>query len=300
MRVPDSEDGGSWRDPSQVSARRSFALLVLGAAAGLTLAAFALFTARGTSTLVVPPEDVALVNQQPLSRSDYLIQLQTLFGTDLAHATSEQRQKVLDDMIREELYVQRGKELDVAATDPEVRSAMVNAVELEISQDAITSQPSESALRDYYAAHRERYATEGVMTVRDLVFARGSILVGRAREALTRQPITPDLLSQWGGADSGKTAPEDFYFAAKIHLGDRLFEAARTLADGALSPDISLDDGIHILYMEKNVRPTLPSFSAVRDQVLSDFRNEAIVHLRTRDEAFLRKRANVLISDDVR
>ena len=44
-------------------------------------------------------------------------------------------------MIREELFVQRGKELDVASTDPEVRAAMVNSVELEIAADAITSQP---------------------------------------------------------------------------------------------------------------------------------------------------------------
>ena len=298
MRAPDSED--PWRDPARVSAKRSLALMVLGAVAGLMLAGYALFTARGTSTLVVPPEDVALVNQQPISRSDYLIQLQTLFGTDLAHATREQRKKVLDDMIREELFVQRGKELDVASTDPEVRSAMVNAVELEISQDAITSQPSESALRDYYAAHRERYATEGVMTVRDLVFPRDPAVLGAAREALKTHPMTPALPAQLRGADSGKTGPEEFYFAAKIHLGDRLFEAARTLADGDFSPDIPLDDGVHILYMEKNVRPTQSTFSAVRDQVLSDFRNDAIAHWRMGDESFLRKRANVLISDDVR
>ena len=73
---------------------------------------------------------------------------------DLRHATVDEREKVLDDMIREELLVQRGKELDVASTDPEVRSALVNAVELEIAADAITSQPNEAKLRAYYEAHR--------------------------------------------------------------------------------------------------------------------------------------------------
>jgi hypothetical protein len=33
---------------------------------------------------------------------------------------------------------------------------------------------------------------------------------------------------------------------------------------------------------------------------LTDYRNEAIGHLRLGDETFLRKRANVLIADDVR
>jgi hypothetical protein len=62
------------------------------------MAGYSLFTARGTSTLIVAPEDVALVNQQPVARSDYLLQLQTLYGADLAHATAAQRHQVLDDM----------------------------------------------------------------------------------------------------------------------------------------------------------------------------------------------------------
>src|SRR5580692_9384828 len=83
---------------------RSFVLMGGGALLGLLMAGYSLFTARGTSTLIVPPEDVALVNQQPISRSDYLQQLQTLYGVDLQHATAEQRRRVLDDMIREELF----------------------------------------------------------------------------------------------------------------------------------------------------------------------------------------------------
>src|ERR1700691_5757654 len=150
---------------------RSFVLMGGGALLGLLMAGYSLFTARGTSTLAVPPEDVALVNQQPISRSDYLQQLQTLYSVDLGHATAAQRRRVLEDMIREELFVQRGKELDVASTDPDVRSAMVNSVEQEIAADALTAQPSEVQLRGYYPAHRARYASEGVMNVRDYVFA---------------------------------------------------------------------------------------------------------------------------------
>jgi hypothetical protein len=68
-----------------VSNRRSFVFMGCGALLGLLMAGYALFTARGTSTLIVPAEDVALVNQQPISRSDLLLQqLQTLFGVDSA------------------------------------------------------------------------------------------------------------------------------------------------------------------------------------------------------------------------
>jgi hypothetical protein len=288
-------------NPGEVSNRRSFALMACGALAGLVMAGYALFTARGTSTLFVPAEDVALVNQQPISRSDYLQQLQTLYGVDLQHATAPQRRKVLDDMIREELFVQRGKELDVASIDPDVRGAMVNSVELEIAADAITAQPTEAQLRQYYDAHHAVYASEGIMTVRDLGFGAGAMAAAaQAVETLKSTPPTPELLAQWHARDSGKVADEEFYFAAKIHLGDALFEVARGLADGAASAPLDRPDGVHVLYMVRNKKPIPLDFAAARDRVLNDYRNEAIGHLRTGDEAFLRKRANVLIADDVR
>jgi parvulin-like peptidyl-prolyl isomerase len=292
-------EAASWRDLAQVSSKRSFFLAICGAGIGLLLAGYALFTARGTSTLMVPAEDVALVNQQPLSRSDYLLQLQSLYNVEFSHATREQRQKVLNDMIREELFVQRGKELDVASTDPDVRNAMVNAVELEIASDAITSQPTEAGLRSYYQAHPERYASEGIMTLQDYVFPANGAAV-QAIEALEIQAPTADLISRFGGKSSGKAGDEEFYFAAKIHLGDRLFEAARSLPRGGVSAPIEMLNGIHVLYMERNVEPVLLDFAAARDKVLSDYRNERIRQLTTGDEAFLRKRANILIGDDLR
>jgi hypothetical protein len=285
----------------RANSRRSFVFMGCGALLGLMMAGYSLFTARGTSTLSVPPEDVALVNQQPISRSDYLLQLQTLYGVDLRHATAAQRRKVLDDMIREELFVQRGKELDVASTDPDVRAAMVNSVEMEIAADAVTSQPTETQLRAYYALHRARYASEGSMTMRDYVFPPGeSKAAAEAAEALKKMPPTPALLARWHGSDSGKVADEEFYFAAKIHLGEPLFETARNLPDGGVSAPIARADAIHVLYMFRNKKPVPFDFDAARDQVLTDYRNDAIGHLRTGDEAFLRKRANVLIADDVR
>jgi hypothetical protein len=52
--------------------------------------------------------------------------------------------------------------------------------------------------------------------------------------------------------------------------------------------------------MVKNRKPATFDFARARDQVLTDYRNEAIAHLRSGDEAFLRKRATVLVADDVR
>jgi hypothetical protein len=106
-------------------------------------------------------------------------------------------------MIREELFVQRGKELDLASTDPDVRAALVNAVELEIAADAITDQPIEAALRVYYSSHRERYAGEGLMSLHDLVFpANERTAAAQAAEILKTQAPIPALLARLHAKES--------------------------------------------------------------------------------------------------
>ena len=301
MAIDQKSEHAPWRDPSQISSARSFVLMAAGVLIGLILAGYSLFTARSASTLIVPAEDVALVNQQPVSRADYLALLQTLYGVDFSHATQDQRRKVLDDMIREELFVQRGKELDVASTDPDVRSALVNAVELEIAENALTSQPSEAALRQFFETHQERYVSEGVMRVRDLVFPTSALgELPHDPQALKRAVTDAQTLAHLNGRDSGKTKGEEFYFAAKIHLGDELFAAARDLGNGEASRPIQLSDGIHVLDMEQNRHPVPFGFTAAHAQVLSDYRNQAVDKLKLSGESFLRKRANVLIADDLR
>jgi parvulin-like peptidyl-prolyl isomerase len=290
---------GSWRDPNQVSFNRSIALSASAALIGLVIAGAGLFTAKGTSTFVVPPEDVALVNQQPITRTDFFAQLRSLYAIEPSQATPDQRRKVLDDMIREELFVQRGKELDVASVDPDVRTAMVAAVEQGIAADAVTSQPSEAALRAYYAAHQDRYASEGRITARDFVFPDAAS-AARASAAAHAGAAIDQAASNAGGRDTQKTHGEEFYFAAKIHLGDELFAAARQLAAGAVSAPIAQADGVHLIFVAANTPPQVRSYNAARDEVLNDDRQAAVNRLETQGASFLRKRAHILIASDLR
>ena len=273
----------SWRNLARVSFSRSVTLASIGAVIGLVMAGFALFTARGTSTLIVPPEDVALVNQQPIVRSDYQALLRTLYGVAESQATPRQRQRVLDDMIQEELLVQRGLELDVAAFDPDVRSAMVSAVEQSVAADAVSRQPKEADLKAFYDAHQARYANEGVMTLKDLVF-----------------PSAEAAATGLRGRDSGKVDGAEYYFAAKIHLGEPLFDIAQRLSSGGVSAPVALPDGVHVLHMIENRTPVARDFDAARAQVLNDYTQQAIKRLQDRQAQFLRKRANILVAKDLR
>jgi parvulin-like peptidyl-prolyl isomerase len=283
----------------RVSIRRSLILLAVGAFIGLALAGYALFTAKGTSTLVVPAEYVALVNQQPISRIDFAAQLQTLYAVDLAHSTRRQRQTVLDGMIREELFVQRGKELDVASVDADVRAATVAAVGQIVAADAIAALPTDVQLRAYYGAHRQDYASEGTILARDLVFANQAD-AARAALTLSKEALTPGLVERLHAKPSGKLDGEEFYFAARIHLGEALFNAAHALPDGGVSSPVAAKDGYHVIIMCKNTKPLPFAFEEIRGEVLTDYRTDKIARMQADENRFLRKRSNILIAGDMR
>jgi parvulin-like peptidyl-prolyl isomerase len=288
-----------WRDPAGVSFTRSISLSAAAAVIGLIIAGAGLFTAKGTSTFLVPPEDVALVNQQPIARTDYLAQLRTLYGEDPSQTTLQQRRQVLNDMIREELFVQRGKELDVASADPDVRTAMVAAVEQSVAADAMTSQPGEADLQAYYLGHKDRYAGEGTLAVRDLLFASPEA-ARQAAQALRAGAAVNSVLTRTGGRDTQHVHGDEFYFAAQIHLGAPLFEAARRLSAGQVSAPIVQPDGVHLLVVGKNEPPVVRTYETARDAVLNDYRAASIDRLQAKSASFLRKRANILIAKDLR
>src|ERR1700685_3912784 len=143
-------------------------LLASGALIGLLIAGYGLFTAKGTRSHGVPPEAIALVNQRQILRSDFMTQAEAQFTVPFSQTTPEQRHKVLEDMINEELMMQRGLEIDLPSYDPDVRNALVAGVELEVTADVLAQQPTAEELHAYYEQHKDKYSSEGVMQLRDL------------------------------------------------------------------------------------------------------------------------------------
>ncbi len=162
---PAARSGGGFWDFKQVSPLRSMVCFGFASALGLGIAGFGLFTAKGTVTHVVPPENVALVNQRPILRTDFIAQAEAELGKPFTEATTEERLKVLDEMLREELFVQRGLELDFPGTDPDTRTALVAAVEQQVVADVTTHQPSDAELMKYFEDNRANYSTEGTMAL---------------------------------------------------------------------------------------------------------------------------------------
>ena len=293
----EGKPGSAFWNVRRPDARRSLVLCGVGALVGLVIAGFGLFTAQGTRTFVVPAEDAATVNNSPILRADVIGQLRALDDVSLSQATLAQKHKVLDDMIREELYVQRGVELGAPGDDIDVRQALVAGTEAAVSQDALTSRPSEAELRAWYDAHRDTYSGEGQMTVEDFV-SPGSTAQAAAIVTALRAGAAPASLNL---ASSKRVADDaEFYFAARIHLGERLVAVARTLRDGQVSDAIAQPDGVHILMMRHNQPPLPTRYEEAHDRVLRDFLNAKVARLQAGNARFLRRRADIKIAPDFR
>ena len=128
------------------------------------------------------------MNQRPVLRSDFVTQLESETGESFEQATRAEKLKVLDEMIREELLVQRGLELDFAETDQMTRNALAMAMDQQALAEATTSQPSEQQLREFFDKNPARYASDGILTVRHLVLpvaGDGEQAMQKAQEAVS-------------------------------------------------------------------------------------------------------------------
>ena len=287
---------------SRVDPNRSLLMMAAGATLGLAIAGFGLFTAKGTATNTVPAEDVALVNGKPILVSDFIAQLEAEAGEPYSQTTRDQRQKVVNDMIREELFVQRGLELEFPASDPDTRTALVAAVEQQVAADVTAQQPSEQTLVDYFNGARAAYASDGFMTLHELVLPgpADGVAMGRAALAVKalRQGIPIETVTgQYGLRESGRVNDgAEFYFAAKIHLGDKLFDVARRLTDGSVSDPQPAADGVHILDMVSNHTPVLQSYDEARQKVFFNYKKDEQTKLEKADVRYLRAKADVQIA----
>jgi hypothetical protein len=289
---------------------RASVLPGLGALLGLSIAGVGVFRAA-PEILQVPPGYIALVNQKGILMSDFMAQTASLTGKPFEETTAAERSKTLHDMIDEELLVQRGMTLDLPETTTEVRDIMTAAVNAQVEAATKGSPPTDAQLQSFFDTHRLSYSTAGSMKVRDLVLHIGGYQNADqstaqaetdAAEAVyqLRSGVSVDhVMEHFGFVDSGRAdSGEVLDFAAKLHLGLKLFETANAMSDGEISEPIVDSDGVHVLLMEHRKPPRIADFASVRAKVYGDYMEAVAKHAREESLKILRKEAQVLLAPE--
>ena len=300
-------------DVTKPSNRRSMVFLACGALIGLAIAGYGLFTAKGTRSSGVPAEAVALVNQRQILRSDFMTQTETQYSVPFAQTTREQREKILEDMIDEELMMQRGLEIDLPSYDPDVRNALVAGVELEVTADVVAQQPTGEELHAYYESHRSQYSSEGLMQLRDLVVRTGPARSAPAAHDVAIKAVAEiragmaldEVIKRYGLVDSGRfmTAGHTdfgdiFEFAVRAKLDDALYNASSPLKDGEVSDPVNESDGVHLIAMIERRLPVSQTFDQASNRVWADVKREAEAKVRAANLVYLHGRADIVVAPD--
>lgn len=291
----------------KVGPRRSLMFYACGALLGLGLAGFSLFTAKGTAIRSFPPEDIATVNGRHILRSDFRTQIQVETGAPFEQTSPAQRLKVLNEMIDEEVLVQRGLEVDLAASDPDVRAAMVAGVDLQVDADVVSQQPTQAELYSYYLRHIDKYSSDGVMRIRDLVMPIGDrpdqamANAQKASAELSGGGNVDAIAPRFGLKDSGRIDKDDnFDFAVKAKLGQEVYDAVRNLKPGQASVPVKQPDGIHVVDMVKRIPSVKLDFARAQDNVWQDYKKERRDEMERANLKYLRSRADILLAPEYR
>jgi parvulin-like peptidyl-prolyl isomerase len=258
--------------------RRATALLVLGALAGLVLAAAGL-AARSRPADAIPDDLVARVNGEPVRREDYDRLLAAMASDRREPVDDATRRHVLDRLIDEELLVQHALELGLVRSDRRVRADLTSAVISSVVSGREDRPPSDDELRKFYDRNRDFFAQPGRVRLRQIFFRAGGdtdeaalVRAGDvARRLRAGEPF--EQLAALGDAPIAPL-PDVPLPAAKLrdYLGPTVSQAALDLGDGAVGGPVRSANGYHVLQMLDRSAQAIPALQEIRNQVAAEYR----------------------------
>jgi parvulin-like peptidyl-prolyl cis-trans isomerase-like protein len=259
--------------------RRARWLLALGAATGLAIALGSLV--GGAVERPIGPDAVALVNDTPIRRDDYLRALGAVATDRRTPLDDADKRRILDRLIDEELLLQRGLVLGLPERDRSVRNPLVAAtIGLLARADR---EPTDAELHAFYDANREYFTDPGRVRVGQ-VFVRvegrpESEARARADDALRRLRAGEPLATVRAALGDDETAPipDTLLPIEKVreYVGETAARAVANLDGGTTSDVVRSSMGFHVLQVLERTDPEVPPYDAIVDRVRAEWRRRA-------------------------
>ncbi|HKA54684.1 MAG TPA: SurA N-terminal domain-containing protein [Candidatus Binatia bacterium] len=138
--------------------RRALFLLAAGSLIGVLLGVVTAAHRHNSATATLPDGAIASVNGKPIREEDYTRAVALVERDKRTEVTDEDRTRVLDRLIEEELLVQRGIAVGLVGSDRSVRKAITQAMLASIAAESAGAQPSADELRTFYADNPSLFA----------------------------------------------------------------------------------------------------------------------------------------------
>ena len=281
---------------SPASARARW-LLAAGAVAGLAAAAASLLSGE-RSTPRIAEGAIASVNGTPIRVEEYERLLSALASDRRTPLSDEDRQRVLDRLIEEELLVQHALALGLARSDRRVRADLVSAVLGSLAAASDGYQPDDAEVRAFYERNRDYFAGPGRLWVRQVFVADDGGGEDAARERAERAAVRLrageplERVRAELGSPEVAPIPDVLLPPAKLreYLGPTALLTALDLERGKVSDPVRSAQGYHVLVLVEREPGGAPPLEESVPQVRAELR-------RRQGDRMLRERLDQLRSE---
>ncbi len=226
----------------------------------------------------------------------------------------EDRQRVLDFLIDEELLILRAQSVGLLESDRTIRKALSRAVIDEQVKEAIAQAPSDKQLRLFYQDHQAMFMSGEMIHLRQLFFKKSRV---SAERVLNEPESQGDSLNAKERADATRrrllvggdekplndplpsALPDALIPVSILHrtLGPTMAAQVKTMRPGQISEVIESGGGYSLFICQNYIEAKLRPYEAIEGEVLSEYRR------RARDTALENKlralwaRADIQISE---
>lgn len=285
---------------TEYTGRMRVALLALGACAGLIMAASGLVEHWSPSPGELPKGAIARVGEKIITQERYLQVLNDLAADKRAPLSAEDKQFVIDRLVDEELLIQRGMELGLADSSPQIRKALAAAVIGQLTAEAEASLPGEKALRHLYESDPEFFTATARFRLRWWRLPAGDDAAQRKAKDAYRQlsnGVALEEVRQSTGLEPVLILPDVLLPLSKIrdYLGPVLTGQVSMLERGVFSKPIMDNGDLHILQLLDYRPEVLPPFEQARPVLEAEYLRRAGDEALRQYLQWLRLRSEVIV-----
>jgi parvulin-like peptidyl-prolyl isomerase len=287
--------------------KRSLVFLAVGSAAGIALAIASILAPPAPLSPEIASALVATVNGRPIRRASYDRTSAGLVSDLNRGLTEEERQRVLDRLIDEELLVQQGLALDLPQLDSHVRSTLVGVVIETVVANAESEDADPESVRTFFEENGEYFTRPGKLSVRQIFFSayddeNASKL--RAEQALAR--LKAGQAFERVAADLGHREvvplPRGLTGVDTLReiLGPTALAATMALNPGERSSVVRSGTGFHVIELLERQPLEVPAFESIEELVAAEYRRRQGERALRDTLEELRGRADIRFADEVR
>lgn len=276
-------------------------------AVGVAVAGLGLLEDGGTGSRELPADAVAWVGEAVVSRSAFESALALVERDGRPGASDQERRRILERLIDEELLLQQGLALGLPRSDRKLRNDIVAAVLDAATASAADAEPPENDLREFYDANRPLFRGPAALKVAQVYVASASRTeaeaAARAARAAGRLRAGEPLAAVRGelGDPPAVELPASLVPQARLrdYVGPAAARTAVGLEVGGISDPHKSADGYRVLVLLERRHDDGGGFEARRKEVLAEYRRRRGEEALRRYLADLRARTGIRRAADL-